>query len=1175
MSVAPPPQAASTSQPRASGRGASDQLIESRIVEACRALWWAELIRSVLRMVVVAIGVLLLWVVMDQWFYSPGRLVRMLASLALLAAVSIYFYRCLRPLLSSSIRPDYAARSLERDMPELRQALTSYVTLRRDREAGDLRSRVVRSIGASTATRLREHDALPNEATGTLRWWVATAVALAMLVGYAALSPKNTLQSAARLAAPMASIEAPHRVSISDVEPGNADAIAGRSLEVSAMIRGMRDAEEATCVWELPSGRQSFVLSEDPDTGRHLGVMELPHSASGSVKYSITAGDATAGPYLLRVQDVPVVALESIHYTPPKYTGQTPYTSSSGAITAVDGTTVRVLANTNRAVSRAKIEFNPRPIGDRIQATAGATEMEIDSAGTSMSVTFPLRSAQGRSAAVELEDYRILVWDPSGQGNPDPIIYPIRVIPDLAPEVAITVPASTPKEVPIDAQQIIEVHASDPDFGLKSVSLEIRAGIDLVDQPTLWSSEAGEKGHQVTEFPLRPSELRLRIGDTVQVVAIAADNRTSDVDPNVEANVVRTDPITLKIVASSGSLPEENDPNADGLSSPKDEASQSDDSEGQTGESGEEQAGGGGSGSGSEQQGKGDQGEGGGGSEGAGGESSEQDSSEQEGTGGTEGASQGKPDGGGGAEGEGEDSAGSTPSGDSPSGEQPPGEPSQGDQQEDGSGQQPQPGDGSDQQPGEGAGADGQDSSGTSKTDTGGQPSGDQPQPSAGEGGPNNDAGGQSESRPGAEAGDAARPDANSQQRPGEAGDPSSAESGGESGEGAQPKQAPDHDGETFERIREFLEKNRDAQRGTPQESAGEDSSSSQSAPDPGQDGGSSQPQDGSSSERAGSESARSDQTARGDQTAKGDESAKGDQAAGDQQQPDGQETGPTNGSQDSENQPGSGSDLSAGDSAAERAQGGSDREQTGDRDAQSPSAKGEPEGAQGAGAQGAGQEGSGETSAEQGDTSADQQDSKGAGESGEPASGDPTAASQASEQSEGETRSGGSEGQTASPQTGQPGDPNTTAKSSSSGSGETGESGEAGDDSAPPPDPANLEYTKEATDLVLDYLEQTREAPDPDLLEDLQWSKEDLQRFADRWRDIREMAEQSGGQGQTEVEEALRSLGLRPKDGGATTRRESADPLRGIRDAGNRKPPPAAFRDAFDAFRRAVGQQP
>ena len=46
------------------------------------------------------------------------------------------------PLLGSSIQPAYAARSLERDMPEMKQALTSYVTLRDERQQSGLRSRV-------------------------------------------------------------------------------------------------------------------------------------------------------------------------------------------------------------------------------------------------------------------------------------------------------------------------------------------------------------------------------------------------------------------------------------------------------------------------------------------------------------------------------------------------------------------------------------------------------------------------------------------------------------------------------------------------------------------------------------------------------------------------------------------------------------------------------------------------------------------------------------------------------------------------------------------------------------------------------------------------------------------------------------------------------------------------
>ncbi len=58
------------------------------------------------------------------------------------------------------------------------------------------------------------------------------------------------------------------------------------------------------------------------------------------------------------------------------------------------------------------------------------------------------------------------------------------------------------------------------------------------------------------------------------------------------------------------------------------------------------------------------------------------------------------------------------------------------------------------------------------------------------------------------------------------------------------------------------------------------------------------------------------------------------------------------------------------------------------------------------------------------------------------------------------------------------------------------------------------------------------------------------------------------------DVEEALKSLGMRPPTQAGDKAKDSADALRGIRDSGNRKPPPAAHRDAFDAFRRAVGRQ-
>lgn len=113
---------------------------------------------------------------------------------------------------------------------------------------------------------------------------------------------------------------------------------------------------------------------------------------------------------------------------------------------------------------------------------------------------------------------------------------------------------------------------------------------------------------------------------------------------------------------------------------------------------------------------------------------------------------------------------------------------------------------------------------------------------------------------------------------------------------------------------------------------------------------------------------------------------------------------------------------------------------------------------------------------------------------------------------------------------------------------------------------------------MVLDYLDRTRDQPDPELLERLNWTEQDLQRFQDRWKDVRDL---DAAQGAADAEqnqatmEALRSLGLRPPSTGQNRKAaDNADSLKGIRDSGKRRRPPAAFRDAFDAFRREMGSQ-
>ena len=109
---------------------------------------------------------------------------------------------------------------------------------------------------------------------------------------------------------------------------------------------------------------------------------------------------------------------------------------------------------------------------------------------------------------------------------------------------------------------------------------------------------------------------------------------------------------------------------------------------------------------------------------------------------------------------------------------------------------------------------------------------------------------------------------------------------------------------------------------------------------------------------------------------------------------------------------------------------------------------------------------------------------------------------------------------------------------------------------------------------MVLDYLKETRDKPDKELLDKLNWSEEDLRRFADRWEKVREVDQTQLDKPSQSAEDALRSLGMRPQAArDAIQNSNKADSFRGLRDSGNRKPAPAAYRDVFEAFRRSVGK--
>ncbi len=1117
-----------------------EELIASTIAQAQAALWRAELSRCLLKLVVAAMAVTLVWVAIDQWVWSPGWPVRLAVLVAAIGAAAWWIAMRVTPLMRSRIRADYAAQSLELDMPELRHQLSSYVSLRGDLATQGVRGAVVRSIGARAAGQIKQHRIdIPSEAAGTFAWWIVMAVMLAVVAAYALLSPKNTLQSAQRLLMPLAAIDAPSRVSISDVLPGDTEVLADRPVAISAAIRGLAGKDGPVVAYGVGFAQQT-ALAYDVSTDRYVANISVPSSTA----YQLIAGDAVAGPFQIKTRDVPVASVRQVEIAPPAYTGLPKRTSTGGAISGEENSQATILAVTNRAITRARIEFNPREGADggdaavRIGPSAGGMDMKVADDGLSATVEITLRLAREKSAAVTLHSYRIRVWDADGNENPDPISFPVRIIRDLPPEVTIVQPRELTKELPINAQQLVEITAIDPDYGLRRVELVWQRGADQPKTEILWSAEQGERGNQVAEYRFRPEKLGLRVGDRVKVAAAALDNREDEAG-KYDPNRTVTQPVEWTIVEPR-QLPPPTAPE-DGVSESDGEPANTGEEGSQSGKQGGEKSGDGQSGDG--QSGASDGGEGEsegqkGKSGGQGGESGDQKGeksdgksdgksgdgqadSDAKGESSSEGGSKdgmskdgmskdGGADGKSGGEAANEDSAGNE-------------NPTQENRSDSTEKTQPNRDQAGDQQPGDQAAGDSmpqadgqtQPQDGKLGSDQGGQPGMDQPGP----------------------------------------GQPGPDQSPGEGSDGAQP---PQHDGDAFEKIRDYLNKKRDE---APQK------------PDP--------------------SSAKSDQPKQPQDSQPGD-AKPGDSKPGENQDRDGEKMEPSG-------QPQGGSDPGKTDSAKPDQKGNAgDANQSKDpADAGSTNKpeSGEP-GADSAGADKpeAGKPGEGSTG--EGKAGEGKPGSDPAAGDQKPASGQPAGDQKPSDQKPSDQPGGnqqpgdakpnggdmpGDAGADGKPDPSQPTDDkrsdSTSAQSSGGGVGDGNTSGAGGadGDGALPPEPVDVEYARKATDLVLDYLDQNRDTPDPELLERLNWTPEELQDFTQRWKQLLK-SQEAGAPGNAgdakQVEETLRSLGIRPPSTGPIGEsRDRADTIRNLRDSGNRPAAPSIYRDAFEAFRRGVNR--
>ncbi len=1218
---------------------------------------------------------LFLLAIIDAWVFELGTVGRWGSFIAVIGGTSYYVARHILPLLLRRINPVYSAKVVEQSQPSLKNNLINYVLLRKQRER--VPRPIIEAVGHRAAHGI---SGIPVENTVDKSQTIHMAIVLTVLVvvfgAYKIVSPKDPFRSFARVLAPGYKMSRPSRVLISNVQPGDTNVYFGQSLEVSAQISGQVLDRQVKLVYSTDDGQ--IVDGEIPmERKNSTGVFaaELKTSSTGieqGLTYRLVAGDGRTDDYRVTVKSAPTLTVDSIHYQPPAYTGLDPHESANPDIEAIEGTRITIDAEANTDIKTAYVELL-QPDSDRAVSTVSMNVQPPNRAvGEFVLHLDSIRERQKYS------HYQLRFITGDGQRNEPNARYSIRIIPDLAPEVQILEPVDSRISVPANSRVRFKVRASDPDFEIDKIQalVEHRGSPLRTSDLPLGTQDRGQQLE--AQFDLWPKKLNLDVQDEVLVHFRAFDNRKSAISGAPDSNVTSTEKILVTVI----------DPIADPPQDSAGDEEQSGDGQGenQTGqdESGQDQSDQDRSGQNqSESGGQNEQqsGDSGTGQDPATSDPTGSEQSDQAGQSDSSDEKSGdeKSDDGQAADSQGESKRDNSRQSDT-------NQPDQSDQSSsEGQPTSDQTSQSSNQQQDESASgsnaqsrqADGQSSTGESNRDTtdsraaqSGSQASDQSQSKTGQASDQSSASGDPSSTDASQSStprdstsqpDVASEAANQQQQPGV-----------ESGE-VSPLDENAHDGEIFERIMNYRNRQQRDQQTQPDSQSAQDATTDpqSSPPDSSQaeKSASDSQQPGESTENNQQQARQSDSQTDAQQNAqsssaneKSDPSSQQSDSADQSKMADADAQQPSTGQSDnqkSERQPSAEASGDEKSQSGDAESGQSERQPPGQSQPSQPQ-QGKQDSSQSSSADSSKQsqtqndpsqqpsQGESSQSSAPGDSSSQADQSSGqpgseSSSSGQPAGNqdqmesgqsppsDSAAAqsksgqsdsAQSGQQQSGQQQSGGdsdAEGES-SDRSGQPdssgGDPGDqrmdgdatnpsptgSQQPSSSGSGRNpqdpnqaesqasrdtdggqpgsgasnsnpaqGETAAADADRRGPPtqaDKANLEYARKATDLVLDYLSDQQVNPDPKLLDELNWTEEDLQKFLKRWQALKKQ-QTVNDQERERLDNTLRSLGLAQPQVDVRSSDAAADQLSGYNeDARVIKPPPDLI-EKFRAFQK------
>ena len=239
---------------RTDKRALPDKIIDKQLSRVRRHIRLTDLISGFMTLAAGLLIFLLFVVLVDHWLFDLGTAFRWLALLSLIIGPAWYCATRIAPAMIRGINPAFAAQTIERSEPTLKNSVLNYLLLRRERAAlHEVVFQAVQQQAASDVSHVAVEQTVDRSAV--IKAGYLLVAVMGVSAAYKILSPKDPVQTVRRIVAPWADIVRPSRVAIDDIQPGDAEVLHGNKLTISAP--GPRSQGERSSQTAVLDGRRS------------------------------------------------------------------------------------------------------------------------------------------------------------------------------------------------------------------------------------------------------------------------------------------------------------------------------------------------------------------------------------------------------------------------------------------------------------------------------------------------------------------------------------------------------------------------------------------------------------------------------------------------------------------------------------------------------------------------------------------------------------------------------------------------------------------------------------------------------------------------------------------------------------------------------------------------------